>query len=183
MKIGEAKKFYNGQLSSLQQKQGQLQDRLKAQDIAPLTKEEQGVILELSDKVQKNIDATQTFLDNLNEMEINLLNAENAKLQGEAAEEAYSDLGKCIETARRIASGAKVPAEDEQRLMEFSMEMYLTAKNAAMLEKSKSDKEYDSLWEDEEDNDAVSPEDIENQVAEHTVPFSAPSDISADIDI
>lgn len=182
MKIGEAKKFYNGQLENLHKKQAQIQERLKAQDIAPLTKEEQGVILELSDKFQKSIDATQMFLENLNVMEMNLQNAENARQQGKAVGKAYTELGKCIETARRIASGASVPAKDEQKLMEFSMEMYLAAKNAAMMKKNKSDEEYDSLWEDEE-NDGQKSADIDAKIAEHTVPSAITPDVSMDIEI
>lgn len=182
MKIGEARKYYTEQLSKLHERQEQLQKRLKEQDTIPLAKEEQGVILELSDRVQKSIDTTQNFLNSLGMLEMNLRNAENARQQSEKASEAYSDLAKCIETARRIASGAKVPAKDEQKLMEFSMEMYLAAKNAAMLEKN-PDKEYDSLWEDEEESDGLSAEDIEKKTADHELPIAAPSVSVPSIDI
>ena len=62
------------------------------------------------------------------------------------------------------------------------MEMYLAAKNAAMLEKN-SDKEYDSLWEDEEESNGLSAEDIEQKTADHELPIAAPSVSVPSIDI
>lgn len=75
-----------------------------------------------------------------------------AKQQGEALQDAAKEQAKCMEIARRIAQGAKVPPQDEQRLMRFSPEMYMAAKEAALMNERKSDKEYDSLWEYEDEN-------------------------------
>ena len=54
-----------------------------------------------------------------------------------------------LEIYRRIASGGQVPPEDEQRLMEYSHELYMAAKTAAMLQEG--GEKYDSLLEDEEE--------------------------------
>ena len=179
MKIGEAKIYYRERLEGLREKQETLFQKQKDLDIKTATKEEQGVILELSEQVQKQIDETQKFLSNLSMLETGLYNAEASKRQGEAMAEAYEDMGKCIETARRIASGAQVPPSDEQKLMEFSMEMYLAAKSAAM--NMDDDEEYDSLWEDEEDS-AQEP-DIDEMVAGHEVSLATPELPDIDINI
>jgi hypothetical protein len=57
-----------------------------------------------------------------------------------------------MEIARRISKGDKVPASDEQKLMEFNMEIYQMAKNMAVMNANKKHKEWDSLWDDEEDD-------------------------------
>ncbi|MCI9436056.1 MAG: hypothetical protein HFH85_02605 [Lachnospiraceae bacterium] len=60
-------------------------------------------------------------------------------------------MAKIMEVARRIMRGAIVPAADEKKLMEYSEEMYQTAKSiGAMVQRQKREK-YDSLWEDEEE--------------------------------
>ena len=70
--------------------------------------------------------------------------------QADAAEEYAVDMAKIMEVARRIMRGAIVPASDERKLMEYSEEMYQTAKNiGAMVQRQKKEK-YDSLWGDEE---------------------------------
>lgn len=75
--------------------------------------------------------------------------AENAREQAEAIKETMEYLLKMLEIARRISSGGRVPGSDEQKLMEFSLELYTVAKNLAI--QAKEHKEYDSLFEDEEE--------------------------------
>ena len=75
---------------------------------------------------------------------------EVAKQQGEAMEESMIDLGKIMEVARRIMKGGIVPPQDEQKLMEYSMELYQAAKNMAALIEHREREEYDSLWEEAE---------------------------------
>lgn len=70
--------------------------------------------------------------------------------------EAYRDLAKIMEIARRISNGDRVPAADEKKLMEFSEDLYQTAKAAAMINEDKEHKEYDSLFEEEDENDVKS---------------------------
>ena len=61
------------------------------------------------------------------------------------------EVAKCLEIARRIANGDKVPASDEKKLMDFNMEVYMAAKNMAVMNADKKHKEYDSLWEEKEE--------------------------------
>jgi len=59
-----------------------------------------------------------------------------------------------------------VPASDEKKLMEFSMEMYQAAKNIGAMAKEKE--EYDTLWEEEEEKEYEDP----NEVADNTEAFA-----------
>ena len=54
-----------------------------------------------------------------------------------------------MEIARRISEGAKVPYSDERKLMRYNLKLYMAAKNISMM--NQSDKEYKSLWEEEEE--------------------------------
>ena len=75
-------------------------------------------------------------------------------------EDAAVEMGKIMEVARRIGKGARVPANDEKKVMDYSMELYMAAKNLAMLNKmnKKKKEEYDSLWGDEEEKKEYDPE-------------------------
>ena len=63
------------------------------------------------------------------------------------------EMAKCLEIARRIANGDRVPAQDEKKLMDFNMEVYMAAKNMAAMNTDKKHKDYDSLWGDEEEKE------------------------------
>lgn len=76
-------------------------------------------------------------------------NARAAKQQSEAAAEQWKKMAKALEISRRISKGGRVPPQDEQFLLEFSQEMYMAAKMAAML--AKEHKDEDSVLEDEEE--------------------------------
>lgn len=67
--------------------------------------------------------------------------------------EGYADVFKLLEIARRIANGDKVPYKDEKKLMEYNRKLYLAAKQAAIFNENKKPKEYDSMFEEEEDAD------------------------------
>ena len=80
------------------------------------------------------------------------------KEQSESSKKAAKsakDTAKILEIARRIASGAKVPKTDEQKLMEYNFQLYLSAKETAMLNQEKEKKEYDKLFEDEDKKNGV----------------------------
>ena len=80
-------------------------------------------------------------------------------------EEYAIDMGKIMEVARRLMKGAIVPATDEKKLMEYSMELYQAAKNIGALAKEKEKEEYDSLWEEKEEQDmAEDPMETANNV-------------------
>ncbi len=80
-----------------------------------------------------------------------------------------------MELFRRISNGDKVPPADEQKLLEFSQELYMAAKNMAAMKKEQG-KEYDSLWGDEEKTEYADP----REVAENSeISIDAPEDVSA----
>ena len=85
---------------------------------------------------------------------------------------------KILEVARRLMKGAKVPQADEMKLMKFDSGLYQMAKNiGAMVQKEKQEK-YDSLWDEEEENDAPDP----NEVADSAeAPVGAPDTVSAEM--
>lgn len=99
--------------------------------------DEQGVTLDIS---------AESYLMQLQEQ---LENAEKQK-------DAYADLGKILEIARRISRGDHVPGTDEKKLMEFSSEMYMAAKTMAIISKNKHPKDYDSMFEDEDESEEES---------------------------
>ena len=76
-------------------------------------------------------------------------NARAAKQQSEAAAEQWKKMAQAIEIARRISKGGRVPPQDEQFLLEFSQEMYMAAKMAAMMAKEHEDE--DSVLDAEEE--------------------------------
>lgn len=160
MKIKEAQDKYRQQRQALINQRKQLvkqRDELKKK--VPTSEEEKeyfsetAATLELSIKeVNQRFDENQTVLDQLTEQYAAVWNAEVSRQQGDALQDAAMELGKIMAVFRRIASGAKVPAKDEQKLMEYNMEMYKAAKNiASMRIMEEKRKKYDSLWDDEEE--------------------------------
>lgn len=172
MKIAEARSAYATQLSVQRGQRAQLlkqKEKLEQEKTNRLGAGSEtggnGVSLELSDEylkrfteLQEQIDTltdqikkNEKSLDDVIEMEVGIANSEVAKQQGDAMEEAAKDMAKCLEIARRISRGDKVLARDEQKLMEFNMEIYQMAKNMATMNMNKKHKEWESLWEDEEE--------------------------------
>ena len=125
----------------------------------------EGVILELT-ALEEEYNKMTKFMEEFHMYRNALQNGEAARQQGEAMAEYTEDVVKCMEIARRISRGAKVPPYDEKKLMEFNFEMYMTAKNAAMINSHKSRKEYKSLWEDEEEGseEKTSPSEIVDEM-------------------
>lgn len=103
------------------------------------------------DSVKEQIEERIKLRDEVIEMEVGIANAEAAKQQGEAMKDYGEEMAKCLEIARRIGNGDRVPAQDEKKLMDFNMELYMAAKNMAMMNVDKKHKDHDSLWEDEEE--------------------------------
>lgn len=110
--------------------------------------------------MNEKFDENQEVLDRLMQQYVSVFNAEVSKQQKDAMTDAALEMGKIMETARRIGKGARVPATDEKKVMDYSMELYLAAKNLALLNKMKEKKkeEYDSLWGDEEEKQEYDPE-------------------------
>lgn len=76
---------------------------------------------------------------------------EQAKDSDKAAE-AFADMAKLMEIARRISNGDKVPAKDEKKLMEYNSDLYQAAKAAALVNANKKHKKYDSMFEEENED-------------------------------
>ena len=162
MKIAEARQLYSTQIRAYQEQhtalfkqKKELEEKIKAEENGSITYANEAATLELSIKaVEEQKSQYQEYMDKLMQQWNAVANMEVAKQQGEAMEEGMVDLGKIMEVVRRIMKGGIVPPTDERKLMEYSMELYQTAKNIGALAK-KEREEYDSLWEDEEDNAAA----------------------------
>lgn len=188
MKIGEARKIYSAQIQEFQQQKLSLAKQKKELErkmsIFPDRKEEysnEAATLELSyNAVSEKYEEYRNFMDKLMEQHMLLFNTEATKQQSDAMEERTEDIIKIMEVARRIGRGDRVPAYDEKKLMEYSMELYMAAKNMAMLSElqDKEKEKHKSLWKDEEEKpNEPSPEEIAN---DGTVQGTAPEIVSAD---
>ena len=188
MKIGEARKIYSAQLKEFQEQKLSLAKQKKELErkmgIFPDRKEEyanEAATLELSyNAVSQKYEEYRNFMDKLMQQHMLLYSAGAYKQQGDAMEEHTEDRIKIMEVARRIGRGDKVPAYDEQKLMEYSMELYMAAKNMAMLsELQDKDKEkHKSLWNDDEEKpNEPSTEEVAN---DGSVQGTAPEVVSVD---
>lgn len=121
-----------------------------------------GVTIELSEEAKQALLDAREKLYKDQETEGNRwvaeFNSYVARQQREVYADAADDLSKVLTTARRIAKGDIVPAKDEQKLLEYSDELYQMAKNAAMLHKMEKRKKDKSLYEEEEERTYTDPE-------------------------
>lgn len=170
MKIDEARKLYSSQIKSYHEQQMVLAKQKKELEhkinMTPNGKSvyaNEAAVLELSIKA---VDEKQTeykdYMEKLLEQWSATANMVSAEQQGDAMEEYAEDLGKIMEVARRIMKGDIVPASDEKKLMEHSMEMYQAAKNIGAMVKQKEREEHDSLWKDEEKKEYEDPMEVAN---------------------
>lgn len=170
MKIGEAKERYSAQLQAFREQKSfllaQRKELEQKMDSVPNGKNlfgEEAATLELSyNAITEKYNEYQNFMEQVMNMHTAYFNAEASKQQGEALAEYAEDVAKIMEVARRIADGGVVPATDEQKLMEYSMELYMAAKNMAVLNELKEKDEYESLWGDEEEKTNPDPDDVAN---------------------
>ncbi len=153
MQIKEARQIYSARIKEYQEQknlfvkqQQELEKKRKAAGEDHTAFASEAAVLELSinalDEKQKEY---QDYMSKLTEQWAAQANAVVAEQQGEAMKESVEDLAKIMEVARRLMKGGIVPASDEKKLMEFSMELYQAAKNIGALAKERE--EYDSLWE------------------------------------
>ena len=118
-------------------------------DNVVLTLSEDGKEAASTGNVKDNQNTQQSIFERYEQM---------LKEQSESSKKAAKsakDTAKILEIARRIASGAKVPKTDEQKLMEYNFQLYLSAKETAMLNQEKEKKEYDKLFKDEDKKNGV----------------------------
>lgn len=179
MKIVEAQQIYRDQVQACRkQKQilsQQLQTARSRMEALPdgmygKDREEcasEVATLELTlEKLDEKQSEYQDYLNQLSEQYCAYWNAAVGEQQADAAAEYAVDMAKLIEVARRIMRGGIVPAADEKKLMEYSYEMYQTAKNIGALVQSQKKEKYKSLWGDEEEKEYADPrEAAENATA------------------
>lgn len=176
MKIGEAKQIYGGQIREYQEQKlllskqkRELEKKIEATENGRNRFADEAATLELTiDAVNKKQTEYQDYMSALTEQWAAKANMVSAEQQGEAMEEYVEDLGKIMEVARRIMKGGIVPASDEKKLMEYSMELYQSAKSIGAMVRNKDKEEYDSLWKDEEKKSYEDP----MEVADNTEAFS-----------
>lgn len=109
--------------------------------------ESEAATLELTlDALKEKQEEYQDYLSDLAEQYCAYWNATAAEQQADAAEDYAVDMAKIMEVARRIMRGAFVPAADEKKLMEYSEEMYQTAKSVGAMVRRQKKEKYDSFW-------------------------------------
>lgn len=159
MKIAEARQLYNTQIKAYHEQQvalskqkQELENKMNAVSDGKAIYANEAAILELTIKAVDEKQAEyKDYMEKLLEQWTMRANMISAEQQGEAMEKYVEDLGKIMEVARRLMKGAIVPATDEKKLMEYSMELYQAAKNIGAMAKQEKREEYDSLWEEKEE--------------------------------
>lgn len=180
MKIEEARQLYNMQIKSYREQQTvlykqkqELEQKINTTPDGKNVYANEAAVLELTiEAVDEKQNEYQDYMNKLMEQWAATANMVSSEQQGDAMEEYVEDLGKIMEVARRLMKGGIVPAADEKKLMEYSMEMYQAAKNIGAMAKEKE--EYDSLWEDEEEKKEY---DDPGEVADNTETFAAGPEI------
>lgn len=176
MKIEEARQVYSGQIlnynqkkSELSKKRQELDEKIKNTENGAVVYKNDAAVLELQyEAVDKKRQEYQEYMEKLMEQHLGLVNAEVSKQQGEAMADYAKDVSKIMIVARRLMKGEKVPAKDEQKLMEYDPKLYTMAKNAGALVKLQKRKEHKSLWEEEEEKTNVDP----NEKADNAEAFA-----------
>lgn len=167
MKISEVRIQYSQQIKSYREQQvllanrkKELEQKIRATSDGVTIFANEAATLELQmNAVNEKQSEYKDYMEKLMEQWAAVANMESAKQQGEAMEEYAIDMAKIMEVARRIMKGGIVPAEDEKKLMEYSMELYQAAKNIGALAKERE--EYDTLWEEEpEEGEPVDPMEV-----------------------
>lgn len=183
MKIGEASRIYSEQLSSLRNKRSELLEKKKALEKGEIkmTDDEVAALGKSLDRVELQYEKTSELMGGLNEQKNLLYNAEASRRTGDAMAKKAENDAKCIEIARRIARGDKVPLKDEVKLLEFSAEMYQVAKNMAVMAKKEKPKEHESLWDDEDENTQPEPS-VDEVVDNMECSVAIPTDIMSDVE-
>ena len=165
MKIGEAQEIYREQIRAYQKEKSniskQLQNLRRRMEIRPEEKEQcatEAATLELTlEALDEKQDEYQEYLSRLTETYCAYWNAAVADQQADASAEYTEDMAKVMEVARRIMRGDIVPASDEKKLMEFSEEMYQTAKSVGAMVRRQKREKHKSLWGDEEEKQYPDP--------------------------
>ena len=186
MKIGEASRIYSARMNKLNDKRNELLEQKKALEKGEIemSDDEVASLKKALDRVDIQYEKASAFMDGFNMRKTLAQNGEASRQQSEAMAKQADEYIKCIEVARRIARGDKVPPKDEKKLLEFSTEMYQMAKNmGAMVKLNGKRKEHDSLWDDEDENSTneMSPEEaVDNMECGMAMPAEAFADTAYD---
>lgn len=165
MRLMEARQALNRQMDVLNFRRSQIHNLLKEQEKTGNANFDRVELSKELEALEETYEKTFQERERINEMGMNIANAEVSKQQAEAEAEANEEMIKCLEIFRRIANGDKVPPQDERKLMEHDGKMYMVAKSMAVMHMDKKGKEYDSLW-DEEEKKEESPD--PSELAENT---------------
>lgn len=168
MKIKDAQQTYRTQIqayrtqkAAIAKKQEALKKKMESTVGGSELFGDEAAVLQLTyDALDKKQNEYSDYLEKLNEQKYAIEEMENSKQQGEAVKEAGADMAKIMEVARRIMKGARVPASDERKLMEFDDKLYQMAKNIGAMVKLRKRKKYDSLWDDEKKKEQTDPSEI-----------------------
>lgn len=168
MKIKDAQQTYRTQIqayrtqkAAIAKKQEALKKKMESTVGGSELFGDEAAVLQLTyDALDKKQNEYSDYLEKLNEQKYAIEEMENSKQQGEAVKEAGADMAKIMEVARRIMKGARVPASDERKLMEFDDKLYQMAKNVGAMVKLRKRKKYDSLWDDEKKKEQTDPSEI-----------------------
>lgn len=168
MKIKDAQQTYRTQIqayrtqkAAIAKKQEVLKKKMESTVGGSELFGDEAAVLQLTyDALDKKQNEYSDYLEKLNEQKYAIEEMENSKQQGEAVKEAGADMAKIMEVARRIMRGARVPASDERKLMEFDDKLYQMAKNVGAMVKLRKRKKYDSLWDDEKKKEQTDPSEI-----------------------
>lgn len=181
MKIRDAKQTYAAHRHEIWEKREAVAKVLKEQEQHPLTSSAFDRV-ELSKELSlldAQYDAVDKALAGITATETRVFGDACSRRQAKTQAKAAEEMGKIMEVYHRIASGAKVPAKDQQKLMDYDMKLYMAAKQAALLAQ-RNDEEYDSLWEEKEKRgEQKTPEDAAGDT-EISVPH--PSTVSASVE-
>lgn len=168
MKIKDAQQTYRTQIqayrtqkAAIAKKQEALKKKMESTVGGSELFGDEAAVLQLTyDALEKKQNEYSDYLEKLNEQKYAIEEMKNSKQQGEAVKEAGADMAKIMEVARRIMKGARVPASDERKLMEFDDKLYQMAKNVGAMVKLRKRKKYDSLWDDEKKKEQTDPSEI-----------------------
>ena len=181
MKIRDAKQTYAAHRHEIWEKRAAVAKVLKEQEQHPLTSSAFDRV-ELSKELSlldAQYDAVDKALAGITAMETRVFGDECNRHQAETQAKMAEEQGKIMEVYRRVASGAKVPAKDLQKLMDYDMKLYMAARQAALLAQQ-NEKAYDSLWEDEEK--PREQKTCEEVAAETEISVPHPSAVSASVE-
>ncbi len=117
-------------------------------DSAKVIKEDEDGILILTEQAQKQMERDQNAYSEAMQAQMQMVAAEQDK---ESAEKYADDMAKIFTVFRNMAKGDIVASSDEQKLMEYSSEMYQAAKMAQMMAQRQKAKEHESEWDEDEE--------------------------------